>query len=150
MTKDLFIGTWCDSLGEESGETKPELTEGRIMKALKILAVLAIFVSVVSIRRGVTHLNQTDSYSRIFISTVMSYLQVEPEHDKMKILREQGMLAALKRDLSEKALGVICGTEHDPQLECRSKRNGKEVTLQTDIQASTNPHQSRGASEPHE
>ena len=99
------------------------------------LAILMLFLWMISIRSKIEKIEINTSASKIGTVTVMSYLNIEVQTEVMQKLREEGILASVKFSAFLRLFGFLFGFKDvsDDALTAKAIRAGTTVTFEEDL-----------------
>ena len=100
------------------------------------VAVAIIFINSVLGLKVQRELEKTSRYTRIFIGTIVSYFNIQPEISFSVRVREIGFWAAWKERSSSELVLTILGFPGDDTMTAKAKRNGREAHLVDDVKGS--------------
>lgn len=103
------------------------------------MVYLGFLIFLISVSRKLNYINQKARENAIFVEMFVSYLGVAFDTPALRRTRKHGWLGTLKREFREVPIKLLdrmlFGKMPFESWEARAVRNGREVSLQSDISA---------------
>ena len=129
----ILIGAWRNLSGFDSAGSLVNWFSQNWMA----LAIVWIFLNSIAIRSATSVLETTSEYTRLFIASMLEYLQFTPRVPAQDEIEARGLWSAWRANFSVSLLTLLLfgPMEDDQCLRAKPVREGSQAALAGDIEA---------------